>query len=128
MSTKQQAAAENIKRREELAGSRQQISHSTDIDYPLTAPSKKAQSDRLNRDEKDVYAKPYPVESNLTARGNDAEPIPQSPEEFKETGGVKVSEGADIAEANSSGTDKPESTEVADTKTKSTKENKSNKG
>lgn len=106
MPTKQEERAANAKRREELvSGDRQQISHSNDIDYPATAPAKKAEADRIARDKDNAYAKPFPVESNLTATASAAEPNPQSPAEFKETGGVKVTDDSKTAQENSSGTE-----------------------
>lgn len=116
MPTKQQERAENAKRREELIADRKPVSSSVDINYPITSPAAKAQADRLKRDEEGAYSKPYPVESNLTATASAAEPTPQSPEEFKETGGVKLNEGAKEAEANASGT-----TEKADDTSKDDK-------
>jgi hypothetical protein len=109
MSTKQEEAAANRKRREELfAGNKQQVSHSNDIDFPATSPAAKAQADRIAREKEGAYSKPYPTGSGLQAQVVDTDPAPQTPEEFDATGGVKVTDNAKEAEAKSSGT-----TEVA---------------
>lgn len=92
--TKQAQYRENDERREELIAKDQgpRPSGDLDVDYPLTSPAASQKADRFAQDKEDVFAKPHPVGSNLTAPAITAEPNAQSPEEFKETGGIKASQ------------------------------------
>lgn len=72
------------------------ISKSVDINYPLTNPAKKAQKDRIAREEAGTHAKPAPVFSeDLDVDNDPVSTTPtESPEEYEKKGGMKVTDTA----------------------------------
>ena len=96
--TKQEEYRENLAARDKMLadrqGEREPIANDIETNYPLTRPAAKQQADRLAQDNEGAFAKPFPVNSTLTAPAGSlaAEPAPQSESEFKESGGVKTAE------------------------------------
>lgn len=103
--TKQEYLRENEQRREELMAKDQgaRPSGDLDVDFPLTSPAASQRADRFAQDKEDAFAKPHPVGSNLTTTLVSNEPNPQTPEEFKETGGIKASQTVTEIEPQPSG-------------------------
>lgn len=116
--TKKEQYAENEQRREDLTakGDGPRPSGDLDVDYPLTSPAASQKADRLAQDQNDAFAKPHPVGSNLATTSVINEPNAQSPEEFKETGGIKTTERVtDIEPQESGGTVEEEKTDETET-------------
>lgn len=105
MSTKKEDYLENEKRREELSQSKKApVSGDIDVDFPATNPAAKQKADRIAQDADDSFSKPHPTGSNLATTAATTDPNPQSPAEFKESGGVKITDNSKTAQENSSGT------------------------